>query len=160
MKTIKPFAARKSRPWFWWGINIGVGIALVVWWWLENQKELRPRKKFPGKSKPLAKLETVPEKILLKESDPASKDTKIVDDLKKIEGIGPRSAEALKGAGITTFTQLAKMKPDTIQQTLKDAGVRIGYPETWPEQAALAAAEKWDELAAFQSTLQGGRKVS
>jgi len=141
-------------------MNIGVGIALVVWWWLENQKDLGSRKKFSGQFKSLAKFDTVPEKIILKESDQPPNKIKKVDDLKKIEGIGPRSAHALELADITTFAKLAKMKPETIQQTLKDAGVRIGYPDTWPEQAALAAVEKWDELTALQDTLRGGRRVS
>ena len=33
-----------------------------------------------------------------------------------------------------------------------------GEPETWPEQAKLAAAGKWDELAVLQERLTGGRE--
>ena len=154
------FAAKKSRAWFWWGISLGAVIGLAVWWWLETQEESNLKKKFAGKSRPLMKLDTVPEEIVLPETEtvPTPKKPQKIDDLKKIEGIGPRSAQALEAAGISTFAKLAKVKPEKIQQTLKDAGVRIGFPETWPEQAAFAAKGDWDGLAQFQDTLQGGRK--
>ena len=47
-----------------------------------------------------------------------------------------------------------------IKKILKDAGIRIGYPDTWPEQAALAAKNDWDALTVFQGKLQGGRRVA
>ena len=31
-------------------------------------------------------------------------------------------------------------------------------PTTWPQQAAMAADGRWDELAAWQAELQGGRE--
>jgi predicted flap endonuclease-1-like 5' DNA nuclease len=159
MKKINIFAAKKSRPWFWWGINLGVVIALAVWWWLQNQEDTGLKKKFPGKSKPLMKLDTVPEEITLPESEPTPKKPVKIDDLKKIEGIGPRSAQALEAAGIMNFAKLAKTKPEKIQRILKEAGVRVGFPETWPEQAALAAKGDWDGLAHLQDTLKGGRRM-
>ena len=106
------------------------------------------------------KLEAVPDEITLPDTQPLPKKPSKVDDLKKIEGIGPRSAQALEAAGITTFAKLAKMKPEKIQVLLKEAGVRIGFPDTWPEQAVLAAKGDWDGLAQLQETLQGGRRIS
>jgi len=32
-------------------------------------------------------------------------------------------------------------------------------PDTWPEQAALAADHKWDELRVLQDHLRGDRRV-
>jgi len=29
-------------------------------------------------------------------------------------------------------------------------------PDTWPKQAKMAANEKWDELAKYQDSLNGG----
>lgn len=83
------------------------------------------------------------------------------DDLKLIEGIGPKIAGILQAAGIRSFAQLAAMTPATIQPLLDAAGpsYRIADPLTWPEQAALAAAGRWDELQALQDTLIGGRRV-
>jgi len=57
------------------------------------------------------------------------------DDLTKVEGIGPKISQALAASGITTFTQLSA---------------------TWPKQAKMAANEKWDELAKYQDSLNGG----
>ncbi|MDC8002718.1 50S ribosomal protein L21 [Aureisphaera galaxeae] len=78
------------------------------------------------------------------------------DDLKKIEGIGPKIAETLTAAGIATFADLAKAKPADIAEII--AGVRGNHvPDTWPQQAQLAADGKWDELKELQDKLDGGK---
>ncbi len=83
------------------------------------------------------------------------------DDLKRIEGIGPVMERVLNEAGITTFADLAARTPEELQAILDAAGVRrITSPETWPEQAKLAAEGRWEELAALQDTLKGGRRVA
>ncbi len=83
------------------------------------------------------------------------------DDLKRIEGIGPVMERVLNEAGITTFAQLAQRTPEELQAILDAAGVRrITSPETWAEQAKLAAEGRWEELEALQSTLKGGRRVA
>lgn len=83
------------------------------------------------------------------------------DDLMKIEGIGPKIAELLRAAGITTFAALAKTEISVIQKILAEAGPRyqLADPATWPEQAQLAADGKWPELQALQDKLDGGRRV-
>lgn len=80
------------------------------------------------------------------------------DDLKKIEGIGPKIASLLKEEGIATFKELEKAKLSTLEQVLKNAGPRFKMhkPTTWSEQAALAAAGKWEELETLQDELKGG----
>ena len=78
------------------------------------------------------------------------------DDLKKIEGIGPKIAETLVAAGISTFADLAKAKPAKISEIIAD--VRGNHvPDTWPQQAKLAADGKWDELKELQDKLDGGK---
>ena len=78
------------------------------------------------------------------------------DDLKKIEGIGPKIAETLVAAGIATFADLAKAKPAKITEII--AGVRGNHiPDTWPQQAKLATDGKWDELKELQDKLDGGK---
>jgi predicted flap endonuclease-1-like 5' DNA nuclease len=81
------------------------------------------------------------------------------DDLKLIEGVGPRMEDVLRGAGITTFAALAGSTRDGLVDVIRAAGARMAEPETWPEQARLAAAGRWDELRALQETLKGGRRV-
>lgn len=99
--------------------------------------------------------EAVEEKPKAKAKKAAKSDD--ADDLKKIEGIGPKIASVLADEGITTFAQLADMSVDDIKEKLTGK-VRISHPDTWPEQAALAAAGKWDELEKLQEELQGGRR--
>ena len=78
------------------------------------------------------------------------------DDLKKIEGIGPKIASTLVEGGIATFADLAKAKPAEISEII--AGVRGNHvTDTWPQQARLAADGKWDELKALQDKLDGGK---
>lgn len=83
------------------------------------------------------------------------------DDLKKIEGIGPKIAELLVNAGIPTFAALAGTSTDKIKEVLDAAGsrYRIANPTTWPQQAQLAADGKWDELKVLQDKLDGGKIV-
>ncbi|MEL6917207.1 MAG: 50S ribosomal protein L21 [Bacteroidota bacterium] len=78
------------------------------------------------------------------------------DDLKKIEGIGPKIAETLTAAGIATFAELAKTDAAKISEVI--AGVRGNHvTDTWPKQAKLAADGKWDELKKWQDELDGGK---
>ena len=77
------------------------------------------------------------------------------DDLKKIEGIGPKIAETLSNAGISTFADLAKTDAAKISEIIAD--VRGNHvTDTWPKQAELAADGKWDELQKWQDELDGG----
>ncbi|NPA43716.1 MAG: 50S ribosomal protein L21 [Chlorobi bacterium] len=83
------------------------------------------------------------------------------DDLKKIEGIGPKIASILAESGIDTFEKLAQADPQEISALLVEKGGKryaMHDPSTWPKQAALAAAGKWDELAELQDKLKGGRE--
>ena len=90
-----------------------------------------------------------------KEAAPKAKPTK-ADDLKKIEGIGPKIATTLIEAGIATYTDLSKAKPEKISEIIAD--VRGNHvTDTWPAQAKLAAEGKWDELKKWQDELDGGK---
>lgn len=81
------------------------------------------------------------------------------DDLKKIEGIGPKIAEVFAAAGIDTFAKLADADVANLKTILEEAGSQFAShdPTTWPQQAKLAAEGKFDELKALQDELQGGR---
>jgi len=91
------------------------------------------------------------------EAKPAAKKaTGKADDLKKVEGIGPKIAETLVEAGIATFADLAKTDAAKISEII--AGVRGNHvTDTWPAQAKLAADGKWDELKKWQDELDGGK---
>lgn len=94
-----------------------------------------------------------------KKATPKAKKAK-ADDLKKIEGIGPKVAGLLTDAGINTFAKLAKAKQNKLQSILDAAGsrYRIIDPSTWSEQAALAKEGDWDGLKKLQDELDGGKR--
>jgi predicted flap endonuclease-1-like 5' DNA nuclease len=80
-------------------------------------------------------------------------------DLERVEGIGPKIAELLIEHGIYDLADLASAPVDRLRQILGGAGrrFRLADPTTWPEQAALGAKGLWDDLAALQTRLKGGR---
>lgn len=81
------------------------------------------------------------------------------DDLTRIEGIGPKVAEVLHEAGITTFAKLAESKSEDIKEVLEKSGGNFNAqdPTSWPEQSQLAADGKWDELKELQDKLIASR---
>ncbi len=84
------------------------------------------------------------------------------DDLKRIEGIGPKIASVLQASGISTYAQLADSNPDQLRKILGESDprlLRIAHPDTWPEQASLAASGDWDGLQALQNGLRGGKRA-
>jgi large subunit ribosomal protein L27 len=80
------------------------------------------------------------------------------DDLKRIEGIGPKIAEIFNAAGISTYADLAATPVEKLSEILAEAGSRYASknPATWPEQAKLAAEGNWDVLKDLQEKLKGG----
>ncbi len=86
------------------------------------------------------------------------KETAKADDLTKIEGIGPKGAEALVKAGVDSFEKLATAKPDAIKEILTEASSRMAHldPTSWPKQAKMAAAGDWDKLKDWQDKAKAG----
>jgi predicted flap endonuclease-1-like 5' DNA nuclease len=82
------------------------------------------------------------------------------DDLKRIEGVGPKIEELLNAANILTFKDLAAAKADKVKAILEGAGKRFQMhdPTSWATQSQLAANGKWDELKKLQDELNGGKK--
>ncbi len=81
------------------------------------------------------------------------------DDLKIVEGIGPKIESILKASGIVTLAVLAETSTEQLSKILEEAGSRFKSrnPKTWPVQAGLAADGKLKELKAWQGELKGGR---
>jgi predicted flap endonuclease-1-like 5' DNA nuclease len=95
------------------------------------------------------------------ETSPAPAGTE-PDDLKRIEGIGPKISALLQAAGITSFAQLAASDAQALTQILREEDprlARLADPTTWPEQAALAALGAWDVLEELQEELTAGRRT-
>jgi predicted flap endonuclease-1-like 5' DNA nuclease len=82
------------------------------------------------------------------------------DDLKRIEGIGPRIEKMLNDDQIFTWAELAGAPVERLKGLLRRGGdrYRMHDPKSWPDQAKLAAEGRWEELKEFQDVLQGGRE--
>ncbi len=92
--------------------------------------------------------------------EPAKKEKAAAEpvDLTLIEGIGPKTAEALVNAGLGTYEALSGIDPEHIREILTEASSRLAHldPGTWPKQAKLAAEGKWEELKEWQDSVKGG----
>lgn len=82
-----------------------------------------------------------------------------LDDLKVIEGIGPKIEELCHGIGIRTWFDLATTEVSLLRTMLTDAGARYKMhdPTTWPQQADLLAHGRWEEFAELTAALDGGK---
>lgn len=83
------------------------------------------------------------------------------DDLKRIEGIGPKIEAMLNDELVYTWAELATTPVDRLRAILRKGGdrYRMHDPKSWPDQAKLAAEGRWDELKEMQDVLDGGRGV-
>lgn len=95
------------------------------------------------------------------EDSPVSSNKIVLDQLRKIEGIGPKIEEILHKHGILTFKMLAEADVDRVRDIVHSSNpaYKVHDPATWPEQAKLADLELWDELDLLQSKLKGGKKA-
>lgn len=82
------------------------------------------------------------------------------NDLKIVEGIGPKIEELFNTSGILTWKALGETSVDRCQEILDKAGERfqVHNPSTWPRQAMLAYEGKWQELKDWQEKLDGGKE--
>jgi predicted flap endonuclease-1-like 5' DNA nuclease len=81
------------------------------------------------------------------------------DDLKIVEGIGPKIEGLFHEHDIKTWKALSETSVEYCKEVLKSGGDRykIHNPTTWPKQAKLAYEGKWKELVKWQDELDGGK---
>ncbi|MEO0330581.1 MAG: helix-hairpin-helix domain-containing protein [Bacteroidota bacterium] len=87
----------------------------------------------------------------------------VPDNLKIVEGIGPKIERMLNSEGIYTFAQLASADRERLRNIMAAEGPKflaVHDPTTWPKQAKLAAEESWEDLEAYKGRLKGGREVN
>ena len=128
-------------------------LVILLWVWLQRT----PEQKEPSLVQPEethAALAATPAMPLESAMPPKP------DDLKRIEGIGPKISALLQEAGIRAFAQLAAAEVRHLEEILTEAGLSaLAKPATWPEQASLAAAGDWEALEVLQGKLKGGQRV-
>ncbi len=83
------------------------------------------------------------------------------EDLKIIEGVGPKIEELLKENNIKTVQDIASASTTHLKEILESGGdkFRLHDPATWPAQARLAVNGDWELLKEYQDKLKGGREV-
>ena len=153
------------------GLLAGVaGVSLFGWllWWLWKKDEEEKAPAIEIAAGPVFPLvETRGQAVELGEEDdlveePDETEVEEPDDLKRIEGIGPKISGTLQDAGIKTFAQLAATDVERIKEILEAASpnlLRLADPTTWPKQAKLAAAGKWEALEKWQARLHRGKEA-
>ena len=127
----------------------------------EKKAEAAPKKEEKAaEEKPAKKAESAPTKEEKPaEEKPAKKEAKAKpDDLTKIEGVGPKAAEALIASGVKTYAELADADAEKVKEILTEASSTLAHldPTSWPKQAKMAAEGKWDELKEWQDSVKGG----
>ncbi len=126
----------KYIPTLFWLLIFGIPIVIFIkwffWWYFYPGYE---RKQFPEIDAPRGVPKETPE---------------VRDDFRKLKGIGPKTADTLKSAGILTFEQIGLMKTETFMEMLSDLGLPTRNAAFWQDQARLAAAGDWKELEKLQ----------
>ena len=86
-------------------------------------------------------------------SSPAASNSSASDDLTKIRGIGPATAELLRKSGITSFRQLQEAGTERIQLILASGGSKFGLIDSslWASQARFASSGDWTGLTQWQT---------
>jgi predicted flap endonuclease-1-like 5' DNA nuclease len=117
------------------------------------------KKVVPAKKAPVKKASGIANFDVALAKEALGKRVKL-DDLKIVEGIGPKIEELYQNAGIKTWKALSETPLEKLQAVLDAAGDRysIHNPGTWAKQALLAYQGKWKELKAWQETLDGGKE--
>ncbi|WP_047417240.1 hypothetical protein [Cellulophaga sp. Hel_I_12] len=81
------------------------------------------------------------------------------NDLKVVEGIGPKIEAMFKDAGINTWQKLSDTKVSDCQKILDLGGNRykIHDPSSWPMQAKMCYEGKWAQLQKWQVEHKSGK---
>ncbi|MBK6754141.1 MAG: hypothetical protein IPG69_11255 [Flavobacteriales bacterium] len=81
------------------------------------------------------------------------------DDLRLVEGIGPKIAEHLGKHGLKTWSDVATAKPEELKRLLSEAGdhFHMHDPTSWPKQCRLMVEDRWEELRKYQRKLSSAR---
>lgn len=81
------------------------------------------------------------------------------NDLKLVEGIGPKIEGLFHNFDIKTWKKLSETSADTCQKVLDSGGkrYRIHDPASWPMQAKMAYEGHWEQLAEWQEKHRAGK---
>lgn len=81
------------------------------------------------------------------------------EDLKVIEGIGPKIEKALKSAGITSYAQVATLSVAELREAIREYGIKFAPSvKSWAQQAQYLVDEDTDGLNEYQDYLVAGQE--
>lgn len=82
------------------------------------------------------------------------------NDLKIVEGIGPKIEALFNASGINTWYELSQASTEKMQSILDAGGENYAMhnPSTWAKQALFAYQGKWQDLKEWQENLLGGKE--
>lgn len=108
---------------------------------------------------PPPKAEPVPNPVEAKEFKALFGKAFKADDLKIVEGIGPKIEALFHQHDIRSWKQLSETSADRCQEILDAGGKRyqIHDPASWPMQAKMADQGKWKQLAQWQEEHRAGK---
>ena len=81
------------------------------------------------------------------------------DDLKVVEGIGPKIEQMFRDGGINTWKELSETAVARCQEILDGGGERykVHDPASWPMQAKMCYENRWAELFKWQEEHDHGK---
>lgn len=130
-------------PWWWWIVIALIVIAIgVIWTLREEEQDATARHPKPA---------TPPEPVRLTTTQPAtpaaptSTPPASPDNLKRINGIGPKIQQILNEHGIYTFEQLAAVDLNFLQRLMEERGWHMANFADWPAQASQLARQKGNQ---------------
>ena len=83
-----------------------------------------------------------------------------LDDLERIEGIGPKISASLQSVGVRSFARLSVAPQTRLRQALEQSGLNYAPSlPTWSEQARLLAAGDVEGFQALVDRLIAGREA-
>ncbi len=141
----------------WLGLLIAFLLGLLLGWWIWGC--CRKKKSTHVETRDVSTASLAPK------AAPAPKATVLpagikLNDLKIVEGIGPKIAQILNDNGINSWVELADASPEKIKEFLTEAGPRfqMANPGSWPKQARMAADGEWEALKKWQDEHDHGRE--
>lgn len=153
---------RDAWPWVFLAFLLGLTLGwLTTWLYYRSrvaalERDLADCRRW--RSVPLAAGTTLSETQLAEASRVLGRKVRL-DDLRLVEGIGPKIEGLMNRDGIRTWAELAAAPLSRLEQILENAGPRYNMhePTTWSRQAALLVDARWTEFKELTEELVGGR---
>lgn len=153
---------RDAWPWVLLAFVLGLVLGwLTTWLYYRGRIETLERDLAECRragAAPIASRPTLNEYQLAEGSRILDKKVRL-DDLRLVEGIGPKIERLMNRDGIRTWAELADAPLSRLERILHRAGRRYNMhvPETWSRQASLLVEARWVEFKELTDKLVGGR---